>query len=157
MNVYQNQNFLFQMSIKLTHKLSCMAAHIHLRIAKSLYKNCKKVTLSNQILTTMPTGHTCVTAIIMETSFHDFSVIKKFKCYEKRRFEQEKLWKKHFATSAITLNWMPKVIILQLLFRDNATVNWTCSAKHASACVNFMHIGKSTFCFWYTFIFNVLY
>ena len=69
-----------------------MSAHIHFITVKSLYilKMARKVTVSIQMLMTMPIEHTCVTAIIIVTSFHDFSVIKKLKCYKKRQFEQEK-------------------------------------------------------------------
>ena len=67
-----------------------MAAHIHITIAKSLTKIVRKVTLSIQMLMIMPIAHTCVTAVIMETSCIDFLVIKKLRD-EKRRFEQEKL------------------------------------------------------------------
>ena len=32
----------YQTDVKLGCALSCMAAHIHLTVAKSLFKNCKK-------------------------------------------------------------------------------------------------------------------
>ena len=74
----------YQTDVKLGCALSCMAAQTHLTIAKSLRKNCKleRSVCPFKMLMPMPIGHTCVTAII-ETSFHDFSVIKKLECYEK--------------------------------------------------------------------------
>ena len=67
--------YLFQLCIKLTHSGHAyrMAAHIRLKITVPLQK--MQEGHSVQMLITMPTGHTCVTEIMMETSFHDFSVI----------------------------------------------------------------------------------
>ena len=50
----------YQTDINMGCAHACMAAHIHLTIAKSLYKNCQKersCTLSIQMLMTMPIEH----------------------------------------------------------------------------------------------------
>ena len=137
------------MCIKLTHRLSCMAARIHLTIAKSL---CKK---GHSVRSNVDDhrSHVCNSNNDGKWLFSHH----KAKGYEKRRYEREKLWKKHFATFAATQNWMPRVIILQFLFTDTATVNWPCAAMHDSLCVTFMHTWKRTFCYWNIHIFNVLY
>ena len=83
-----------------------MAAHIQLTVAKSLSKIAKKVTPSIQMLMTIPIGHAYVTAVMMETSFLEFSVVKK-----QLNVEQVKMRKKHFATSQL-----PKTECLQTLF-----------------------------------------
>ena len=71
----KNRMFLFLVCIKLTQRLSCMAAHIRLTtFTIPLSKIARKVTLSFQILMTMAIGHTCVTVIMMG---NDMSVIRK--------------------------------------------------------------------------------
>ena len=92
----------------------------------------------------------------METSFFDFSVIRKLKCYEKKQFEQENTVKNHFATSTATQIWMPRDIILQFLFTHMATVNWMYAVMRDGLCIHFMHTWKRTFFFWYIFIFNAI-
>ena len=107
------------------------------------------------MLMTMPIGHTCVTVIMMEKWLFSH---QKTKCYEKRRFERERTVKETLChICSATQNWMPRVIILHFLFTDTATVNWTCAVMRDSLCVNCMHTWKRKFCFWYTFILNVLY
>ena len=46
--MYQKQNVVFQVYIKLKHKLSCMTAHVQLFIAVSVNKNGKIMTLGIQ-------------------------------------------------------------------------------------------------------------
>ena len=89
------------------------------KIAIPFTKLARKLTLSIQMLMTMPIGHMCNSNNDGKWLFSHH----KAKCYAKRRLNG-----KHFATSAAAQNWMPRVIIL--IFFVYRHCYWTNMSSH---------------------------